>query len=288
MKGKTVNGATSIGGKTVNGDNASIGGKTVNQRVREALRPIHEKVLPDGNTVARESRLNRCTEYLVYMNDLNEYIDTAVDHYITIGYTEEVLDRLTHCINSGEPYRPTTTFGGLNESRSIIVTNHSRFEHYKRLMPEVDFTAIDKIRTQYQQLIDAGRIPNYVTIVCYVGHDHEDKLMGVNTIIPTYFDSGEELIRSCQSKLKLLSQNEAKTMVGKLLKPWELIQLTAKVMLPRRYECRGCGKTNAKKKCSSCQLSYYCTRECQEKDWNEHKRSCFDNRVLAALVHLKC
>ena len=40
--------------------------------------------------------------------------------------------------------------------------------------------------------------------------------------------------------------------------------------------CRTCGKP-ASKVCSRCQTTRYCSVECQNKDWPEHKLDCFQD-----------
>ncbi|XP_022333750.2 uncharacterized protein LOC111130800 isoform X1 [Crassostrea virginica] len=41
------------------------------------------------------------------------------------------------------------------------------------------------------------------------------------------------------------------------------------------YNCRTCKeKKNTMKRCTRCRLVYYCSRECQAKDWPIHKTSC--------------
>ena len=37
--------------------------------------------------------------------------------------------------------------------------------------------------------------------------------------------------------------------------------------------CHRCGK-EAKSKCSRCNKSFYCSRECQRSDWSDHKKAC--------------
>jgi hypothetical protein len=43
-----------------------------------------------------------------------------------------------------------------------------------------------------------------------------------------------------------------------------------------KMECRACGKSEGKMKlCSSCRIAYYCSHECQKKDWKAgHKKTC--------------
>lgn len=38
--------------------------------------------------------------------------------------------------------------------------------------------------------------------------------------------------------------------------------------------CRVCKKENVKSKCAKCKKIYYCSRDCQIKDWKEHKLVC--------------
>jgi hypothetical protein len=38
--------------------------------------------------------------------------------------------------------------------------------------------------------------------------------------------------------------------------------------------CAGCGSTEHTKKCGRCEVVYYCGRECQKKDWKNHKSAC--------------
>ena len=38
-------------------------------------------------------------------------------------------------------------------------------------------------------------------------------------------------------------------------------------------KCADCGDP-AKLRCSKCKSSWYCTRECQLKNWKEHKKMC--------------
>ena len=40
------------------------------------------------------------------------------------------------------------------------------------------------------------------------------------------------------------------------------------------YSCGFCKKSNSVLKCSKCKLIYYCDRNCQVKDWKNHKLVC--------------
>ena len=43
---------------------------------------------------------------------------------------------------------------------------------------------------------------------------------------------------------------------------------------PTTKECRHCFKKDCMKKCGKCMSVWYCSRECQAKDWSEHKKVC--------------
>jgi hypothetical protein len=45
-------------------------------------------------------------------------------------------------------------------------------------------------------------------------------------------------------------------------------------MQPMTKECKFCSKKDAGKKCGNCMSVWYCSRECQAKDWSEHKKVC--------------
>ncbi|XP_034023559.1 zinc finger MYND domain-containing protein 10 isoform X2 [Thalassophryne amazonica] len=44
-------------------------------------------------------------------------------------------------------------------------------------------------------------------------------------------------------------------------------------LIPEKPKCGSCGK-EASKRCSQCQLQWYCHRECQVNDWLRHKKIC--------------
>jgi len=46
-----------------------------------------------------------------------------------------------------------------------------------------------------------------------------------------------------------------------------------KYLLPEVVKCQGCGK-DGEKKCGACGEVYYCSRECQKRDWKKHRAAC--------------
>ena len=43
-----------------------------------------------------------------------------------------------------------------------------------------------------------------------------------------------------------------------------------------RVPCIKCNKNSTTKRCANCKSVYYCSRDCQKKDWSSHKRQCLN------------
>ena len=39
-------------------------------------------------------------------------------------------------------------------------------------------------------------------------------------------------------------------------------------------DCDACGVANPQKRCSGCMVTYYCSKECQQLHWNDHRSGC--------------
>ena len=53
-----------------------------------------------------------------------------------------------------------------------------------------------------------------------------------------------------------------------------------------RYNCKLCGK-KGKYKCTQCGKVSYCSRECQFKDWVNHKKNCHNYNILSLNKRMK-
>lgn len=40
------------------------------------------------------------------------------------------------------------------------------------------------------------------------------------------------------------------------------------------HSCRSCGTDEHVSRCNGCSITYYCSRDCQVKDWTQHKKFC--------------
>lgn len=50
---------------------------------------------------------------------------------------------------------------------------------------------------------------------------------------------------------------------------------SSKVIIPKSATCETCkGREKKMMVCGQCHQAYYCSRECQKKDWKQHKKSC--------------
>jgi hypothetical protein len=52
-----------------------------------------------------------------------------------------------------------------------------------------------------------------------------------------------------------------------------------------RPSCAACLKDDAKKRCSRCNTIFYCSTECQAKDWSSHKSECRSLRLWLKTGH---
>lgn len=54
---------------------------------------------------------------------------------------------------------------------------------------------------------------------------------------------------------------------------------SSKAILPKSATCENCKERETKMMvCGQCRQAYYCSRECQKKNWKEHKKSCLPRR----------
>ena len=60
-----------------------------------------------------------------------------------------------------------------------------------------------------------------------------------------------------------------------------LVEKEKTCVTPEVVKCQDCGKDGAKK-CGACGEVYYCSRECQKRDWKKHRDAC--QRIQAAQV----
>ena len=65
---------------------------------------------------------------------------------------------------------------------------------------------------------------------------------------------------------------------------YELIKLERRegIRGPKSDNCGYCGRTAAKRKCTTCWLTYYCDESCQHQHWKQHKLHCVAPACQAA------
>ena len=48
-----------------------------------------------------------------------------------------------------------------------------------------------------------------------------------------------------------------------------------KIVIPKSAKCSNCkGREQKMMACGQCKQAFYCSKECQKKDWKQHKKSC--------------
>ncbi|XP_056130842.1 zinc finger MYND domain-containing protein 10 [Lampris incognitus] len=80
------------------------------------------------------------------------------------------------------------------------------------------------------------------------------------------------------------SENDLRQQAQRLAQTYSLDVMES--LIPERPKCGSCGK-EATKRCSRCQMEWYCHRECQVKHWPKHKTACQLMAEATERVHEK-
>lgn len=92
--------------------------------------------------------------------------------------------------------------------------------------------------------------------------------------------TGWKKIIECHVKMFVeMDENDIVAMAKRLSEAYN-VELMAEIEEHQKnpeISTRHCGSCNkeAEKKCSRCEVAFYCSRDCQIKDWENHKEKCY-------------
>ncbi|XP_067855055.1 zinc finger MYND domain-containing protein 10 [Heptranchias perlo] len=131
-------------------------------------------------------------------------------------------------------------------------------------------------------LID--QLPNLVELQRFLGHLAltDPSPPKKNLILEQVPDIWDRIIRENSNKWKAIAKHQVKTVFNpseqdlreqarRLAETYNLDVMEN--LIPERPKCGFCGG-EAAKRCSRCQVEWYCQRECQVKHWLKHKKAC--------------
>ncbi|XP_069793400.1 zinc finger MYND domain-containing protein 10-like isoform X2 [Narcine bancroftii] len=131
-------------------------------------------------------------------------------------------------------------------------------------------------------LID--QLPNLVELQRFLGHLAmvDLPIPKKNLILEQVPDIRDRIIRESSNKWKAIAKHLVKTAFNPseqdLLEQAHRLAETYNLdvmenLIPEHPKCGFCGG-EAAKRCSRCQVEWYCARDCQVKHWSKHKKAC--------------
>ncbi|XP_067908401.1 zinc finger MYND domain-containing protein 10 [Heterodontus francisci] len=135
------------------------------------------------------------------------------------------------------------------------------------------------------------QLPNLVELQRFLGHlaMTDPPPPKKNLILEQVPDIRDRIIRENSNKWKAIAKHQVKTAFNpseqdlreqahRLTETYNLDMMENLIL--DRPKCGFCGG-EAAKRCSRCQIEWYCQRECQVKHWSKHKKAC-DLMAVAA------
>jgi hypothetical protein len=156
--------------------------------------------------------------------------------------------------------------------RQIKKTNEKYLDIVKQIEEEVE--PVHFYRVDYHM----HKIQGVDSMIQITFHwDRTDS--GVMPVLYSLVDAANKYLGAEHMYTPYISQRMQRTGVKpKLLPDWpienRLYHQREILQVPAHSTCQTCKKPQAKHKCSVCRFARYCSKECQKKDWKNHKKTC--------------
>lgn len=246
----------------------------------------------------RKKARARCTmaDYLRLLNGHVDKISKVIEKYKDNEKLFNYLkDRLVEFINAKNQIEEIFKASDHNELLPILILD--QFSKCKTVRDAnnklSDLLKIyrDPIEFNYCDIFFLDRMLNLLAndnhIIFLAGDAHIQNMLRAFSAIGCTIVKSQELIMQING-LKAIRVNDAMPFLNNLLNATK--QFIADRVTGHAAGCGTCGKTENLKLCSKCKSIKYCSRECQIKDWRNHKLNCIENQtpdIISLLSSLK-
>ncbi len=132
-------------------------------------------------------------------------------------------------------------------------------------------------KNKYALIIDSSKKRNELAFINHSDHFDNTKFIRALKVSMITVNG---IVKAEEVKVEILvvaqvAINKGEQILINYGYPESILQNKLFLDLNSKLECYNCKSINKKlKKCSKCKVAYYCSPECQKKDWNRHKKLC--------------
>lgn len=147
---------------------------------------------------------------------------------------------------------------------------------WERLLP----VAVERARQTYAHSVEClyngnGNTGNSLRTLCNCGKGKDLPLTFVKTMSSA--DSAQPTWHSLMYRAAfspVYRPTEMWWQTPAYISPAKNIGMIRNRVTARSTRCAKCGREGRLMRCARCRVVYYCSKECQRKDWEHHRRAC--------------